>query len=148
MSLAWTRRWWNRQVWRHVRRCVRPRVGVAVRGGHFVVDLRDRKLGRMLYEGLDHEPELAGLVAKLDLGGAGGAREARGGGGRAARPSPPEQRAEGLGAGVHGDDPPTTAAARPSTAGAGRRSTAAAARSPARRRRPSAKRTGSTRSRS
>jgi FkbM family methyltransferase len=69
VSLAWIERRWRR-VCRRVLRVVHPRVDVAIRGARLTVDLRDRKLGRMLYEGRSHEAALADLFECADLEGA------------------------------------------------------------------------------
>jgi len=68
MSRAWVERRWKR-VWMPVLRLLHPRVEVTVRGTRLTVDLRDRKLGRMLYQGRDHEASLARLFECADLEG-------------------------------------------------------------------------------
>jgi FkbM family methyltransferase len=70
MSLRWLRRRWKRRVWTHVRRRVRPLSVVPVDDFRLTVDLNDRKLGRMLYLGDDHEPEVRALMRCLPLEGA------------------------------------------------------------------------------
>jgi len=56
-------------VWLYVRRRVRPRVVVPVDDFRLAVDLNDRTLGRMLYLGGDHEPEVRSLLRRLPLEG-------------------------------------------------------------------------------
>jgi FkbM family methyltransferase len=69
MSLRWLRRRWKRRVWMYVRRRVRPLTVVPVDDFRLTIDLNDRGLGRMLYFGDDHEPELRALMRQLPLAG-------------------------------------------------------------------------------
>jgi FkbM family methyltransferase len=69
MSLRWLRRRWKRRVSLPVRRWVRPLTVVPVDDVRLTVDLNDRMLGRRLYLGGDHEPELRALMRQLPLGG-------------------------------------------------------------------------------
>ena len=69
MSLRWLRRRWKRRVWLYVRRRVRPLAIVPIDDFRLTVDLHDRMLGRMLYLGGDHEPELRALMRRLALAG-------------------------------------------------------------------------------
>jgi FkbM family methyltransferase len=70
MSLRWLRRRWKRRVWLPVRQRVRPRAVVAIDDFRLTVDLNDRMLGRLLYLGGDHEPEVRALLRRLSLAGA------------------------------------------------------------------------------
>ncbi len=69
MSLRWLRRRWKRRVWLYVRRRVRPLAVVPVDEYRLTVDLHDRMLGRLLYLGGDHEPEVRALMRCLPLDG-------------------------------------------------------------------------------
>ena len=69
MSLRWLRRRWKRRVSLNVRRWMRPLTVVPVDDFRLTVDLNDRVLGRMLYLGGDHEPELRALMRQLPLDG-------------------------------------------------------------------------------
>jgi len=69
MSVRWLRRRWKRRVWLYVRQRVRPRTVVPVDDFRLTVDLNDRMLGRMLYLGGDHEPEVRTLLRRLPLAG-------------------------------------------------------------------------------
>jgi len=69
MSVRWLRRRWKRRVWLYVRQRVRPRAVVPVDDFRLTVDLNDRMLGRMLYLGGDHEPEVRALLRRLPLAG-------------------------------------------------------------------------------
>ncbi len=69
MSLRWLRRRWKRRVWLPVRQRVRPRAVVAIDDFRLTVDLNDRMLGRLLYLGGDHEPEVRALLRRLPLAG-------------------------------------------------------------------------------
>jgi FkbM family methyltransferase len=72
VSLRWVRARWKRRVWMRVRQRVRPLTTVHVDDFRLTVDLQDRVLGRTLYLGGDHEPELRALMRHLSLeGGAG-----------------------------------------------------------------------------
>jgi len=53
----------------NVRRLIRPEVIVRVDGSRVTVDVNDRGVGRVLYLGGQHEPELRALLAHLDLEG-------------------------------------------------------------------------------
>jgi FkbM family methyltransferase len=69
MSLRWLRRRWKRRVWLYVRQRVRPLAIVPIDDFRLTVDLHDRMLGRMLYLGGDHEPEVRALMRCLPLAG-------------------------------------------------------------------------------
>ena len=69
MSLRWLRTRWKRRVWMYVRQRVHPLTTVRVDDFQLTVDLNDRVLGRMLYFGGDHEPELRALMRLLALDG-------------------------------------------------------------------------------
>jgi FkbM family methyltransferase len=69
MSVRWLRRRWKRRVWLYVRQRMRPWAVVPVDEFRLTVDLNDRMLGRMLYLGGDHEPEVRSLLRRLPLTG-------------------------------------------------------------------------------
>jgi len=69
MSLRWARRRWKRRVWMYVRQRLHPLTTVRVDDFRLTVDLNDRGLGRTLYLGEDHEPELRALIRRLPLEG-------------------------------------------------------------------------------
>ena len=69
MSLRWLSARWKRRVWMPVRQCVRPLASVRVDDFRLTVDLNDRMIGRTLYLGGDHEPELRALMRHLPLDG-------------------------------------------------------------------------------
>jgi FkbM family methyltransferase len=69
VSLRWLRTRWKRRVWFYLRQRVRPMTTVPIDDFRLTIDLNDRTLGRMLYFGGDHEPELRGLMRHLSLGG-------------------------------------------------------------------------------